>query len=62
MKTGIELKVTSNKKQRTFRIKKDNTIFKTIKMTKDEFNDANNWTSNDWQSFLNKTHEYFIIK
>jgi hypothetical protein len=62
MKTGKELKVTSNTKERTFRIKKDNTIFKTIKMTKDDFNDADNWTANDWQSFLNKTHEYFIIK
>ena len=62
MKTGTELKVTSNIKERTFRIKKNTTIYKTIRMSKEDFNDADNWTANDWQSFLNKTYEYFIIK
>lgn len=64
MKTisGRELKITSNVKERTFRIKTESATYKTIRMTKDEFNDADNWTGQDWQSFLNRTFEYYVIK
>jgi hypothetical protein len=64
MKTisGRELKVTSNVKERTFRIKTESATYKTIRMSNEEFIEATNWTGNDWQNFLNKTYEYFIIK
>ena len=64
MKTisGRELKITSNVKERTFRIKTESATYKTIRMTKDEFNNADNWTGQDWQSFLNRTFEYYVIK
>lgn len=60
--SGRELKITSNVKERTFRIKTESATYKTIKMSNQDFIDADNWTSNDWQDFLNKTHEYYIIK
>ena len=63
MKTisGRELKVTSNVKERTFRIKTESATFKTIRMSNEEFTSAYHWTGNDWQSFL-RTDEYYQIK
>jgi hypothetical protein len=63
MKTisGRELKVTSNVKERTFRIKTESATFKTIRMSNQEFNNASYWTGNDWQAFL-RTNDYYQIK
>ena len=64
MKTisGRELKVTRNVKERTFRIKTESATYKTVRMSNQEFIDADNWTGNDWQNFLNNTNEYYKIK
>lgn len=56
-----ELKVSSNKRERTFRIKTESATFKTFPMSKDEFNSAEYWTGQDWQQFL-RTDEYYKIK
>jgi hypothetical protein len=59
--TGRELKVTSNKKERTFRIKTESATFKTIPFSKHEFESAHYWTGQDWQVFL-RTDDYSRIK
>jgi hypothetical protein len=63
MKTisGRELKVTSNVKERTFRIKTESATFKTTRMSNQEFISASHWTGNDWQCFL-RTEDYYKIK
>lgn len=59
--TGREITiVSSNKKNRTFTIKTDAAKYITNKMSKDEFNQAQYWTGNDWNQFL-KTDEYSKI-
>lgn len=59
--TKRELKVSSNKRERTFRIKTESATFKTLPMSKEEFNSANYWTGQDWQVFL-RTDDYYQIK
>jgi hypothetical protein len=59
--TGRELKVTSNKRERTFRIKTESATFKTIPFSKQEFESASYWTGQDWQVFL-RTDDYSRIK
>lgn len=56
-----ELKVTSNKKERTFRIKTESATFKTLPFSREEFDSARWWTGNDWQQFL-RTDEYYKLK
>lgn len=59
--TKRELKVSSNKRERTFRIKTESATFKTLPMSKEEFNSANYWTGQDWQVFL-RTDDYYKVK
>jgi len=59
--TKRELKVSSNKRERTFRIKTESATFKTISFSKQEFENAYYWTGQDWQVFL-RTDEYYQIK
>lgn len=56
-----ELKVTSNKRERTFRIKTESATFKTLPFNKEEFKSAQYWTGNDWQQFL-RTDEYYKLR
>ena len=58
--TGKEIKVASNLAKRTFTIKTSGGKFRTIPMSKSEFNSALNWTGNDWMQFL-KTDEYYTV-
>jgi hypothetical protein len=60
--TGKEIKVSANKSKRTFTIITNGTKYKTIAMTKDEFNQAEYFTANDWDNFLQKTWEYFVVR
>ena len=55
------LAVSSNKRERTFRIKTNSGTYKTTQLTRDEFDDAENWTGNDWQNYL-RTEQYTKIK
>lgn len=59
--TKRELKVSSNKRKRTFRIKTESATFKTIPFSKEEFNSVYYWTGQDWQVFL-RTDDYYMIK
>lgn len=58
--TGIVVKVTPNNSKRTFTIRIDGAKYRTIRMPKDEFEDAKYWTGNDWSQFL-KTDEYYRV-
>lgn len=55
-----ELKITSNQNKRTFTIKTESGKYRTLPMSKQEFNEAENWTGNDWEQFL-KTDEYYKV-
>lgn len=57
----IQIKVTPNKSQRTFTIRRQGIKFRTLQMSKEEFNSAEYWTGQDWSNFL-KTDEYYIVK
>lgn len=60
------IETTANKSARTFTLRTFingvlSSKYRTLKMSKEEFNSANYWTQNDWKNFL-KTDEYFLIK
>lgn len=60
--TNNEIRISSNKTQKTFTIRKNGLKYRTYPMTKHEFNHAlRNWTINDWKQFL-KTDEYYFVK
>lgn len=59
------IKVTANKSQRTFTIRtyvdgKLSSKYRTIKLSKEEFQNAEYNTDNDWKQFL-KTDEYYKV-
>lgn len=64
MKT-TEITATANNSNRTFTIRKFENgklyvKYRTVKMSKDEFNSCLNNTENDWKQFL-KSDDYYII-
>ena len=58
---NVQIKVTPNKSQRTFTIRRQGIKFRTLQMSREEFNSADYWTGQDWSNFL-KTDEYYIVK
>ena len=58
--SGREIKVSSNKAKRTFTIKTDSAKYRTNTMSKEEFNNCQYNTGNDWQDFLNSEDYYKI--
>ncbi len=58
---NVQIKVTPNKSQRTFTIRRQGIKFRTLQMSREEFNSAEYWTGQDWSNFL-KTDEYYIVK
>jgi len=58
---NVQIKVTPNKSQRTYTIRRQGIKFRTLQMSKEEFNSAEYWTGQDWSNFL-KTNEYYIVK
>ena len=58
---NVQIKVTPNKSQRTFAIRRQGIKFRTLQMSREEFDSAEYWTGNDWSNFL-KTDEYYIVK
>ena len=58
---NVQIKVTPNKSQRTFTIRRQGIKFRTLQMSKEEFNSAEYWTGQDWSNFI-KTDEYYIVK
>lgn len=61
--TGREIKVTPNNNKRTFTLRVSSGKFRTLPMSKEEFNNASMfWTGNDWQNFLNSSDEYYVVR
>ena len=58
--TGRVIQVTPNNSKRTFTIRTDGAKYRTIRMSRDEFDGAKYWTGNDWSNFLN-TDEYYRV-
>ena len=58
--TGSLIKVTPNNSKRTFTIRTDGAKYRTIQMSRGEFESAKYWTGNDWSQFL-KTDEYYPV-
>lgn len=59
--TGESIKVTPNYSKRTFTIRKDYAKYRTIQMSKDEFENCEFMTGQDWQHFLNSTDDYYKV-
>lgn len=59
--TGREFKISSNKSDRTFTIKVDGSVYRTNRMSHEEFNSELNNTGNDWAQFM-KTDDYYKVK
>ena len=55
------MKTTSNKSARTYTIRVNGNKYRTLQMSKQEFDSAYYWTENDWKQFL-KTDEYYSVK
>ena len=58
--TGRKLVIRSNKSRRHFTIKTSAAKYRTLPMSKEEFESAEYWTGNDWDQFLT-TDEYYKI-
>ena len=57
------MKITSNKSRRTFTIRKESTKFRTLEMSRDEFNECDNNTNEDWKDFLRtQGGSYYEVK
>lgn len=59
--TGGVIKVTPNNSRRTFTLRTDGAKYRTIQMSRGEFESAKAWTGNDWSQFL-KTDEYYVVR
>lgn len=59
--TGKEIKVRSNQSKRHFTIKTKSGIYRTYKMSQEEFDSCEHNTGNDWNQFL-KSNNYYRVK
>jgi len=57
--TGREIKVSSNRSQRTFTLIVNGIKYRTTKMTHEEFNSCLHNTGQDWSQFL-KSDDYYV--
>jgi hypothetical protein len=57
------IKVTSNKSKRTYTIYKDGVKYRTVKLSKEEFENFAYHTDGDWRNFFREyAGWYYIIK
>lgn len=59
--TGREIKVKANHSKRTFTIRTDGFKYRTIQLSKEEFQRELYNTANDWNQFL-KSNDYYLVK
>ena len=59
--SGREFKITSNKSARTFTIRVDGSVYRTIPMSREEFDSCENNTGNDWSQFM-KSDDYYKVR
>lgn len=58
--TGDTIKISANRSKRTFTIITSVAKYRTIQMSKEEFNSSLYHTGNDWMQFL-KTDNYYRV-
>ena len=58
--SGRELVIRSNKSRRHYTITTSAAKYRTLPMSKEEFESAEYWTGNDWNNFL-KGNEYYKL-
>tara|TARA_B110000858_G_C17700447_1_gene425645 strand:- start:279 stop:467 length:189 start_codon:yes stop_codon:yes gene_type:complete len=56
------MRITSNKAKRIFTIRKENSKFRTLEMSKEEFEECEYNTTSDWKDFLRKGSYYEVKK
>lgn len=59
--SGRTINATANHSKKTFTIRVDGSKYRTIQMSKEEFNECLNMSANDWQQFL-KGSDYYKVK
>ena len=59
--TGETIKVSANHSKRTFTIVNDFAKYRTIPLSKEEFDSCLNNTGQDWSQFL-KSNDYYKVK
>lgn len=59
--TGRKIKVSANQSKRTFTIVTESAKFRTLQMSREEFESCENNVGDDWQNFL-KTDSYYQVK
>ena len=67
MKTKIEIYAVGNEETKTYDIIKtyndgDITVYRTTRLSEQEFEDMEYNTPNDWQNFLNTSTDYYSLK
>jgi hypothetical protein len=58
--TGREIRVAANYSARTFTIKTDVATYRTIRLSREEFESCENNTGQDWMRFLNSSDYYKV--
>ena len=58
---GEVLRISPNHSKRTFTIRTDVAKYRTIRMSKDEFNSCLNNTGQDWKQFL-RSSDYYKVR
>ena len=58
----METKAKANQRKRTFTIRTDNAKYRTCVFTKEEFEELECNTSNDWDYFLSTEDFYRLVK
>ena len=56
------IKVIANKWKRTFTIRTDSAKYRTCKFSKEDFQENEMNTENDWKNFLRTEGFYYLIK
>lgn len=59
--SGREIKVRSNSAKRHFTIITEAAKYRTVQLSKKEFDSCLNNTGNDWQQFLNSGDDYYKL-
>lgn len=59
--TGQEFKVSPNYSKRTFTIKTNGLKYRTVRLSKQEFESCLYNTGNDWSKFL-RTSDYYLVR
>ena len=58
---GETLKISANHSKRTFTIRTDVAKYRTIRLSKEEFNSCLNNTGQDWRIFL-RSSDYYKVR